>query len=247
MGAQKLTFECAGYEVFMPSVHDYDTGSHPTSWARIMATRHAISKYPEAGFIWYLDQNAYIMNPTRNLEDQLIHPRVLETLMIRDYPIVPPDSIIKTFAHLRGEDASFIIGQDNDGLISDSMIIRNGEWAKFLTETWLDPLYRTYNFQKAQRHALVSLTLRSTGNTPFAKRILLQEHIVQWHPTILSKIALVPQRTMASYIRSNLGAGYEEGDFIAMFTGCTASGEFNCEDIAMPFFKKWQELIAKKS
>lgn len=152
----------------MPSVHDYDTGSHPTSWAKIMAVRHAIAKYPDASYIWYLDQNAYIMNPKRGIEEQLLYPRVLESLMIRDYPIVPPDSIIKTFAHLRGEDADLIISQDNDGLISDSMILKNGDWAKFLTETWLDPLYRSYNFQKAQRHALVSLALSKRGETPWA-------------------------------------------------------------------------------
>jgi mannan polymerase II complex MNN11 subunit len=128
-----------------------------------MAVRHAITKYPDASYIWFLDQNAYIMNPKRSVEEHLLYPRVLESLMIRDYPIVPPDSIIKTFAHLRGEDADLIISQDNDGLISDSMILKNGDWAKFLTETWLDPLYRSYNFQKAQRHALVSLAPSRKG------------------------------------------------------------------------------------
>lgn len=163
VGNKELTFDLQGYEVFMPSIHDYDTGSHPKSWAKIMAVRHAITKYPDASYIWFLDQNALIMNPKRSVEEQLLYPRVLESLMIRDYPIVPPDSIIKTFAHLRGEDADLIISQDNDGLISDSMILKNGDWAKFLTETWLDPLYRSYNFQKAQRHALVSLALGSKG------------------------------------------------------------------------------------
>lgn len=66
---------------------------------------------------------------------------------------------------------------------------------------------------------------------------------MQWHPTILSKIALVPQRTMASYTRNNLGAGYEDGDFIAMFAGCTPNGEYNCEDTARPYFKKWQDAV----
>lgn len=140
----------------MPSIHDYDTASYPKPWANIMAMRHAITKYPDATYLWFLDQNAYIMNPSQTLEYQLLEPKMLESLMIRDYSIVPPDSIIKTFAHLRGEDANLIISQDNDGLVSDSLIIRNGDWAKFLTETWLDPLYRSYNFQKAQKHALVS-------------------------------------------------------------------------------------------
>lgn len=123
-----------------------------------MAMRHAITKYPDATFIWFLDQNAYIMNPEKKLESHLLDPRLLESMMIKDFPIVPPDSIIKTFPHLRGEDANLIISQDNDGLVADSLILRNSDWSKFLTETWLDPLYRSYNFQKAERHALVSAT-----------------------------------------------------------------------------------------
>lgn len=121
-----------------------------------MAMRHALSKYPDCKFIWYLDQDAYIMDPTRSVEQVVLEPRTLESLMIKDYPVVPPDSIIKTFSHLRGSDAAMIISQDKDGLVTDSLLLRNGDWAKFLTETWLDPLYRTYNFQKAERHAMVS-------------------------------------------------------------------------------------------
>jgi hypothetical protein len=90
-------------------------------------------------------------------------------MMIRDFPIVPPDSIIKTFPHLRGEDANLIISQDNDGLVADSLILRNSDWSKFLTETWLDPLYRSYNFQKAERHALVSATSSLVRTVSVAK------------------------------------------------------------------------------
>lgn len=70
---------------------------------------------------------------------------------------------------------------------------------------------------------------------------------MQWHPTILSKIALVPQRTMASYVRENLGSGYQDGDFVALFAGCTPSGEYSCEVMASPFFKRWQELVGASS
>jgi mannan polymerase II complex MNN11 subunit len=127
-----------------------------------MAMRHALSKFPDCKYIWYLDQDAYIMEPSRTVEEQVLAPPTLESLMIRDYPVVPPDSIIKTFAHLRGEDAGLIISQDKDGLVSGSMFVRNGDWGKFFTETWRDPLYRKYNFYKAERHALVSRRLSRT-------------------------------------------------------------------------------------
>lgn len=135
---------------------DYDTQGAPQSWAKLVALRHALTLFPDAKFFWYLDQDAYIMDPSKSLEEQLLSSKKLESLMIKDYPVVPPDSIIKTFSFLRGDDTDFVISQDRDGLVSNSMIIRNGDWAKFFIETWFDPLYRSYNFQKAERHALVS-------------------------------------------------------------------------------------------
>lgn len=119
------------------------------------------------------------MNPRESLQDKILEPRTLERQMITDQPVVPPDSVIKTFKHLKGERVEFIVSQDNEGLAAESILIRTGEWAKFFLDAWFDPLYRSYNFQKAEGHAL--------------------EHIVQWHGTVLAKLALVPQRVLNSY------------------------------------------------
>ncbi|OAA44255.1 alpha-1,2-galactosyltransferase-like protein [Metarhizium rileyi] len=208
-----------GYQAMVVNALDYDTQGAPRSWAKIFAMRHALSKYPDCKFIWYLDQDAYIMDPTKSLDDQVTSPRKLESLMIKDYPVVPPDSIIKTFSHLRGENIDFIVTQDKEGLVHKSVVIRNGEFAKFFIETWFDPLYRSYNFQKAERHAL--------------------EHIVQWHPTILSKLALVPQRTLAAYSRATIGEQYQEGDFVVLFPGCTQTGEQSCQTESSHY---WEEM-----
>jgi mannan polymerase II complex MNN11 subunit len=74
--------------------------------------------------------------------------------MVVEVPIVPPDSVIKTFSGLKGDHVDFVITQDHDGLSEKSFILRRGEWAKFFLDVWFDPLYRTYNFQRAERHAL---------------------------------------------------------------------------------------------
>ncbi|KAF5596895.1 alpha-1 2-galactosyltransferase [Fusarium pseudocircinatum] len=198
-----------GYEAMIVGVSDYDTGKSPRSWTKIIAMRHALSKYPDATYIWYLDQNAYIMELDKKLEEQVVNPAKLESLMIKDWSIVPPDSIIKTFSHLKGEDAGLVISQDEVGLVTNSYILKNGEWAKFFIETWMDPLYQSYNFQKAERHAL--------------------EHIVQWHPTILSKLALIPQRTFASYGRNKEGNAYRDGDFVTLLVDCTVTGPTSCD------------------
>ncbi|KAF4976164.1 hypothetical protein FZEAL_7142 [Fusarium zealandicum] len=201
-----------GYEAMVVKGTDYPTDASPRTWSKIIAMRHALSLYPDANFVWFLDQNAYIMDFERSLEEQLTNSAKLESLMIKDWPIVPPDSIIKTFTHLKGDDAALIISQDDSGLVTNSLVLRNGDWAKYFVETWMDPLYRSYNFQKAERHAL--------------------EHIVQWHPTILSKLALVPQRTFASYGRNKEGNAYRDGDFVALMVDCTITGATSCDKVS---------------
>lgn len=167
------------------------------------------------------------MDPTKSLDDVVLQPSKLKSLLIADQPVVPPDSIIKTYGHLRPDDADLVLSQDKSGLVHNNIILRNGEWAKYLLETWLDPLYRSYNFQKAERHAL--------------------EHIVQWHPTILSKLVLVPQRTFSSYTRTTLGEGYQPGDFVAMFHGCSNkdSGRESCVVESSGYLEKWRAAFGK--
>jgi mannan polymerase II complex MNN11 subunit len=144
-----------GYEVFLVSAGGYDLNGAPISWSKVTATRHALAQFPDCKYIWYLDQNAFIMNPNLKIEDTIMNPSTLDTTMIKDLPVVPPDSIIRTFSHLKGSDVEFVLTQDKDGLSSASFMLRNGEWAQFFLDTWFDPLYRSYNFQKAETHALV--------------------------------------------------------------------------------------------
>lgn len=126
--------------------------------------RHALTKYPDCRYIWYLDQNAFIMNPKVKIDDHIMKSSKLDELMKKDFSVVPPDSIIKTFSHLKGQDVDVVFTQDKEGLSAGSFVIRNGEWAEFFLETWFDPIYRTYNFQRAETHALVSSTYQSTAN-----------------------------------------------------------------------------------
>lgn len=109
------------------------------------------------------------MNPSINLKSHVLEPEHLESLMIRDKPVVPPDSVIRTFSHLKGDKIDIVLTQDNEGLSQGSFILRRGEWAKFFLDTWFDPLYRSYNFQKAEGHALVRSSF--TGS-PYAARKL---------------------------------------------------------------------------
>lgn len=114
-----------------------------------------MTKFPKSTFFFLLSPHSLIMNPSTNLKSHVLDAKRLESLMLRDKPVVPPDSVIRTFSHLKGDKVDLILTQDNEGLAQGSFIIRRGEWAKFFLDTWFDPLYRSYNFQKAEGHALV--------------------------------------------------------------------------------------------
>jgi mannan polymerase II complex MNN11 subunit len=104
---------------------------------------------------------------------------MVESLAIVNQSIVPPYSVITTHPNMKGEHVDIILTQDGDGLSVDSFLIRTGDWAKFLLDMWFDPLYRSYDFAAAEKHAL--------------------EHIVQWHMTVLSRLVLVPQKLFNAY------------------------------------------------
>lgn len=119
------------------------------------ALRHALTVYPHSLFFFALSPHALIMNPSINLRSHILDKKKLESLMLKDKPVVPPDSVIKTFGNLQGDRVDLIVTQDGEGLAQGSFILRRGDWAKFFLDTWFDPLYRSYNFQKAEGHALV--------------------------------------------------------------------------------------------
>ena len=110
--------------------------------------------YPTSMFMWYLDHSALIMNMDIPLHTAVLTPTKLESYMLTNAPVVPPECVIKTFSNLKGDRIDFVITQDKDGLAPSSFVVRNGEWAKFFLDAWFDPIYRSYNFQKAEYHAL---------------------------------------------------------------------------------------------
>ena len=77
-----------------------------------------------------------------------------------------------------------------------------------------------------------------------------QEHVVQWHPTILTKLALIPQKILNAYgvdipSRGGKDAMYREGDFIVRLVGCELDVTRNCEREFEKYYAEWKALIAK--
>ncbi|MCJ1480497.1 hypothetical protein MMC06_000652 [Schaereria dolodes] len=237
-----------GYKVLFPNATDYDIGASPKSWSIIPAVRHAMTLYPHTSYFFLLSPQALIMNPSLSLINHIMDPKRLESLMLKDRAVVPPDSVIHTFSHLKGDRIDLVITQDGEGLCQDSFIIRRGEWAKFFLDSWFDPLYRSYNFQKAEGHALVYSILVSRDFIFYLQ--FLQEHIVQWHPTILTKLALIPQRLLNAYgldieSRGGVEVMYKDHDFIVNLVGCAKDPIRSCAQEMESYYRQWKTAIGK--
>jgi mannan polymerase II complex MNN11 subunit len=191
--------------------------------------------HPGSTFFWYLDHNALIMNPTIPIHTSLLTPAKLESTMITNAPVVPPDSVIKTFGNLKGDRIDLVIAQDKDGLAPNSFIIKNGEWAKYFLDVWFDPIYRSYNFQKAEFHALEHIVQYVPLQTGRREYELTDD---RWHGTILAKLAMVPQNLINSYASGPAApqnGEYKQGDLVANFPGCDKDGR-ECAKEQQPYF-----------
>lgn len=236
-----------GYTTFFTNVSTYDSlfSPSPASWSLVPALRHALTVNPTTTYVWSLSAYSLITNPSLSLSSHIFAN--LSSLMQKDIPVVPPDSVIHTFSHLKPAHVHLILSQDMDNLGHTSLILRNnpahietGEpdnWALFFLDAWFDPLYRSYAFQKAELHAL--------------------EHIVQWHPTILAKLAIVPQRLMNSYnfayaqregrdgeMRKH-DAMWQPGDFVVNLRDCDYTEGRNCDKEMATYFAGWKSDVKK--
>ena len=75
---------------------------------------------------------------------------------------------------------------------------------------------------------------------------------MQWHPTILTKLALVPLRLLNSYnidIESRGGKEimYKEGDFIQRLVGCELDQNRKCEREMDLIYQQWKTSIGTTS
>jgi mannan polymerase II complex MNN11 subunit len=231
-----------GYTNFFTNVSTYNdlVFPSPVSWATVPALRHALTLYPTTNYLWSLSAHSLITSPSLSLSAHIFNN--LTDLMQKDIPVVPPDSVIRTFSHLKPTSCHLIMAQDMDNLAHTSILMRNsptfrstGEpdnWAMYFLDAWFDPLYRSYAFQKAEQHAL--------------------EHIVQWHPTVLAKLALIPQRMLVSYNfayedeggRSH-DAQWQPGDFVVDFKDCDITEGRSCEKEMAEYYARWENEVKR--
>jgi mannan polymerase II complex MNN11 subunit len=65
---------------------------------------------------------------------------------------------------------------------------------------------------------------------------------MQWHPTVLARTALVPQRILNAYSKDSPGASqdgsYKDGDFVIRFPSCDEGKTRDCDELD-PYYSMW--------
>lgn len=69
---------------------------------------------------------------------------------------------------------------------------------------------------------------------------------MQWHPTVLARTAIVPQRILNAYSRDSWDASpdgiYKDGDFLIRFPACDNTAISECEEMES-YYVLWQKKI----
>lgn len=191
----------------------------PLEYAKVHLMREAMFAFTRAAWLWWLEQDAVILNHSFDIGTQAIFDKqALSQKMIRDAPIIPPKSIIHTYKYVPADQIKLVVTQNEQGISMSSFLVRNDElYGRILFDYLRDPLHRTYP------------GFRSSGSGHALEAAMT--HLVQWHPAILSRMALVSPLLLGAFPEdgkvqkdsfvyltkaSLLGhRGVQDGDFIA--------------------------------
>lgn len=212
---------------FVPVMNSLNflTEKERAKWVRLYCLRAAMFAFPEAEWFWYFDQDGLIMNQKVDLEDYLLNPESLKKSMLLEKPIIPPDGLIKTYKNLQPGRVRLIFTQSEKKIESGSFIVKNDFLGRGLLDTWSDRLFLNYN------------------NFPYGPESAIT-HILQWHPFVLSRTAIVPARTINSLgtdtEKEDSTYQYHFGDLVAQWSNCDTPSK--CEEV----FAKYADILKKQ-
>ncbi|KAK3945305.1 alpha-1,2-galactosyltransferase [Diplogelasinospora grovesii] len=193
------------------------------SWEKVDFIRASLRKYPKAEWIWWLDLNTFIMEPSYSLQDHIFNN--LGKHVYRDINEYNPLNISHPLTDnwLDAESSSpvgdgkvnsvnLILPQDCSGFNLGSFFIRRGAWTDRLLDVWWDPVayeQKHMEWEHKEQDAL--------------------EQLYTAQPWIRKHTAFLPQRMINSF---PTGACSENGndtrihyeqkdrDFLVNMAGC---------------------------
>ncbi|GAV54231.1 hypothetical protein ZYGR_0AK07330 [Zygosaccharomyces rouxii] len=198
---------------FIPMLKHQDV-QESYQFIKPLIMRAAMHAFPQAKYLMFVDEDAIIMKTNLPLQQHILNPKVLETSLLKNTPVVP-QSNIKTYKHFQTAGTKIIIPQSSDGVFDlSTFLVSTDLYGKSLLEYLIDPLFMDYAWPSFES---------SLG------------HLLQWHPQLLKRTAIVTNKIIAATYDPAKGAAaqgkdtspaphYTEGDFVISFKGCKLRG-----------------------
>ncbi|KAJ4295852.1 alpha-1,6-mannosyltransferase [Collariella sp. IMI 366227] len=121
------------------------------SWEKVDYVRTALKKYPKAEWVWWLDLNTMIMEPSYSLQEHIFNN--IEKHVYRDineynplnitHPLTDPYLDAESRSPIgdgKGSSVNLMLSQDCSGFNLGSFFLRRGPWTDRLLDMWWDPV-----------------------------------------------------------------------------------------------------------
>lgn len=208
---------------FLPLVQKQNV-AESYDFIKTLALRAAINSFPYAKYFWFFDHNGLIMKFDISLQEHLLDPKILELATLKSVPVTG-NSNIKTYKHFDTKSAKIIIPKTANGdLDTSSFVVTPSLQGKAFLDYLNDPLVRNYPWPSNLSGAI--------------------GHLLQWHPKILQRTAIVVPKTIATVFDpsgksaedDNSRFSYVDGDFVVSLSGCELRN--SCEQDLETFYSK---------
>jgi hypothetical protein len=208
---RKTYAERHGYDFVWANMTSYNLpGSAPIYWNKIAVLKEAFARHPDAEWVWWMDMESIIMNMTLSIYDHVLSREGMARNILLDHEMNGAGggkTGFSTPASYKHDDINFVISQDSWGVDVGSLLIRRGDWSKWLLDLWLEPLYSSQNWVFPEQDAW--------------------RHMWQYQDLVHGHVAIMDQRSMNAYPAFNqLGEHWQPGDHVIHFAGC--DGDASC-------------------
>ena len=149
-----------GYIYEFINISSYDLGDAHAVWKKIPAIVEAFNKHPKAQWVFWLDLDAIIMTPTRDLNSLLLSKEAMKKALAGGDSHHGSDwSPLGTFQpmELDFENTDLLIAQDHNGINAGSFLIRRSKYTQILLDMWADPFFVHMTWPGQEQETLVCI------------------------------------------------------------------------------------------
>ncbi|KAK7988762.1 hypothetical protein PG989_009077 [Apiospora arundinis] len=193
------------------------------SWEKVDSIRNSFRKYPKAEWVWWLDLNTFVMEPSYSLQDHIFNN--LEKHIYRDINEYNPLNIShplkgnyldEASQNVQGDgdpnSVNLILPQDCSGFNLGSFFVRRSDWTDRLLDIWWDPVayeQKHMEWEHKEQDAL--------------------EQLYTTQPWIRKHTAFLPQRKINSFpngacsdngMDTRIHYDQNDRDFVVNMAGC---------------------------